>query len=375
MTWPSSWLLGPFEAHRTEGEGPAPRLDVFQVLDVAGLREIGGLPSAGGGFWKPSDESGKWTQALLPTLARETYDRTIDGAYFTSLLGWGETDLGIVTGNNKFFTLTRAEVDRLRLSPAELRPVPPSGSQHVRSLAFTPASFEELEKAGHRVFLFYPNETRPSAAALRYIRLGEQQGVHEAFKCASRTPWWRVPGIRVPDLYLTYLNRDAPRFVANDARATHLNSIHGITLKPEHRRLGVELLPLAMLNSVTLLSAELVGRSYGGGVLKVEPKEADRLAAPSPRVLEAAGGCLRLLRSRIMKDPPRYSLIEIVTAVDEILAPCIGLDLNGLSILARARTRMAARRTARERPAAAGVMDESKAIHGRRGPPKGVATR
>ncbi len=36
----------------------------------------------------------------------------------------------------------------------------------------------------------------------------------------------------------------------------------------------MELLPLAFLNSATLFSAEMVGRSYGGGVLKLEPKEA-----------------------------------------------------------------------------------------------------
>ena len=35
-----------------------------------------------------------------------------------------------------------------------------------------------------------------------------------------------------------------------------------------------------MLNSVTKLGAELVGRSYGGGILKVEPKEAGSQPAP-----------------------------------------------------------------------------------------------
>jgi len=40
------------------------------------------------------------------------------------------------------------------------------------------------------------------------------------------------------------------------------------------------------LSSATLLSAEIQGRSYGGGVLKMEPREALRLQVPelSPRV-------------------------------------------------------------------------------------------
>jgi len=37
-----------------------------------------------------------------------------------------------------------------------------------------------------------------------------------------------------------------------------------------------------MTASATLLSAEIEGRSYGGGVLKLETKEAERLLVPDP---------------------------------------------------------------------------------------------
>jgi adenine-specific DNA-methyltransferase len=35
-----------------------------------------------------------------------------------------------------------------------------------------------------------------------------------------------------------------------------------------------------MASSITLLSAEIEGRAYGGGVLKLETKEAERLLVP-----------------------------------------------------------------------------------------------
>jgi hypothetical protein len=41
-----------------------------------------------------------------------------------------------------------------------------------------------------------------------------------------------------------------------------------------------ELLTLAFYSSLTLLSLEIEGRSYGGGILKVEPRELKRVLVP-----------------------------------------------------------------------------------------------
>src|SRR5262249_25247826 len=162
-----------------------------------------------------------------------------------------------------------------------------------------------------------PETDRPSRAARMYIALGESKGIHKAYKCAIRSPWWRVPAVGIPDLFLTYMNQDAPRLVRNQAGAMYLNSIHGVTLKRSHRALGADLLPLVMLNSVTMLGAELVGRSYGGGILKVEPKEADHLPVPAPAVLEVAGAMLRRLREQLARNLRSSQLEAVIQAVDE----------------------------------------------------------
>ena len=93
-----------------------------------------------------------------------------------------------------------------------------------------------------------------------------------AYKCRVRRPWWRVPLVPPADLLLTYMNADTPRVSTNRAGVRHLNSVHGIYLRPGVRRLGADLLPLACLNSFTLLGAETVSRAYGGGISRSSPE-------------------------------------------------------------------------------------------------------
>jgi hypothetical protein len=167
-----------------------------------------------------------------------------------------------------------------------------------------------------------------------------------------RAPWWRVPIVRVPDLFLTYMDHDRPRLVTNAARVRHLNSLYGVALAPAARRLGRDLLPLASLNSATLLGAEMVGRSYGGGLLKLEPNEADRLPVPAPAVVRAAAAALRGIRREVDAALVRGELARAVELVDRVLlVEGLGLAPGSLDPLREARELLFARRAARSRPA------------------------
>lgn len=56
--------------------------------------------------------------------------------------------------------------------------------------------------------------------------------------------------------------------------------MHGLVLAGESQRIERDVLALAATNSVTGLGAEFIGRAYGGGLLKLEPREAGRLPVP-----------------------------------------------------------------------------------------------
>jgi hypothetical protein len=144
------------------------------------------------------------------------------------------------------------------------------------------------------------------------------------------------------------MNADTPRLATNRAKAHHLNSVHGVYLRTDVRDIGLSLLPVASLNSVTLLGAEIVGRAYGGGMLKIEPREADRLPMPSPTLVKTHREALASLRPKVSAALRAGRMLDAVALVDDVLL-VNGLALSPLeqhSIRAD-RARLAARRAAR----------------------------
>lgn len=328
-----------------EGQGPT---DCIRVSQARNLDDLGEPPVS---HWRPTTPEGKWTPALLSTDVAEAYLELLRAEAFTQLDSWGGTDLGMVTGNNAYFCLSPQQASQLGLSKSELLAISPPGSRHLRGLTLTRRAWSELADAGKRVLLFAPR-IQPgeplSAAGRRYVAVGEAAGVQRAYKCRVRTPWWQVPTVRTPDLLLTYMNHDTPRLVTNEAKVAYLNSVHGVTLGSEHRKVGRDLLPIGVLNSLTLLGAELVGRSYGGGLLKIEPKEADLLPVPSPDVLREAGRSLRELRPQLAKHLRSADLDGAVALVDRVLlAEQLGLRRSEIRELRDARLALFARRVTR----------------------------
>lgn len=327
-----------------EGQGPAPHFEVYQARGTADLAAID--RSAWTGFTPEQDD--KWTPALLPASALEVYRTLTKGTGFTPMLTWGETYLGAVTGNNRYFTLTTGEVKAWGLRKRELLPISPPGSRHLRGLTFSDKAWESLRKDGSACYLFYPDPDAVSDAARSYIASGRARGIQLAYKCQARKPWWRVPVVPQADLLLTYMDHDRPRLTTNHANVFHLNSLYGVTLRPPHRQLGRDLLPIASLNSVSLLGGEMVGRAYGGGLLKLEPTEADHLPLPSVSLLQSTERELRALRPQLASALRQGQLAEAIKLVDRILlSGQLGLSHAAVQALRDARELLFSRRIAR----------------------------
>lgn len=322
-------------------QGPADHATIRQTKNAATLKTLGP-----GQSWTPVDPAAKWTSSLVAADAvRLLQTLTVTGRY-TNLETWGDTTLGMVTGNNKYFTLSPQRVAELGLGPDELLSLSPPGSSHLRGLSLSNAHLKKLGDEGNAIHLFYPSDP-PSAAAAAYIEDGHRTGVDTAYKCRVRKTWYRVPLVSPADLLLTCMNADTPRITENAAKARHLNSVHGVYLHDAHKDLGRELLPVASLNSITLLHAEMVGRAYGGGILKIEPKEADVWAMPSPSLVAARAVKLSEAKRAVAKLLDRGRLLDAVEIVDQVLLGDDEVSATQIAVVRHARAELTNRRNLR----------------------------
>jgi adenine-specific DNA-methyltransferase len=298
-----------------EGAGPTKHFEVYPATSVACLSS---LRASRWREYEPQCDT-KWSSALLANAQNGNYQESLKRSNFCTLVDWGTTYLGAVTGNNDYFALRASEVDNNGLRENELRRISPPGSKHLRCNTFTTKAWEALARADTKCYLFFP-QGKPSKAAQEYIDKGARSGVPSAYKCSVREPWWKVPLVDVADLFLTYMDSERPRLVQNTACVDHLNSLYGIRLHNRSRSLK-KLLPIASLNSLTTLGAEMIGRSYGGGILKLEPREADRLPIPSPALVKSKSKQLLSIEPPAASMAAQGRLMEACSIVDKILFP------------------------------------------------------
>lgn len=331
------------------GEGRAGEIQLLSCatldeLDLAGMSRRADVGDEIGDV-APARE--KLLVQLLPREVQSLYRSLVAEESVERLGELADVGIGAVTGANDFFLLAANETEEL--AQELLRPAV-SKATHVRGARFCPEDFRTLAAAGRKMEMFVADSTTPGeliATAGSYIERGRQAGFHERYKCRVRDPWWAVPipKMGTPDLLLTYCANQFPRLVLNEARVIQTNTIHGVRLKDPA---GAPSLAASFYNSLTLLSAELVGRSYGGGVLKLEPTEAEALAIP-PRPLGAAD----TLES--VDELVRAGNIEnLMGEVDRlVLSEGLGLSEPEISALRSGGERLRARRKARgKRPSA-----------------------
>lgn len=224
----------------------------------------------------------KWTQYYLSSRELGLIRELERSPTLTTLGDLGEVDVGIVTGRNDFFILSSDDAHNLQLRQHCLSIV--GRSSQIPGLVLRDEEWRELARTNSRCLLLQlGNVNRPdlSPAALQYVKYGETKGYHEGFKCRIRQPkWWNVPSIAVSDAFLLRQIHDGPKIVLNKAQALCTDTIHRVYVRP-----GVDpgWLAAASMNSLTFAFSEIRGRSYGGGVLELEPNEANRLPFPPPQ--------------------------------------------------------------------------------------------
>ncbi|WP_347039115.1 N-6 DNA methylase [Glutamicibacter halophytocola] len=158
-------------------QGPSGHFQPHQFRNAQDLAQLGS-----GTRHEPRRAADRWTGSLVGLEAQGILAAASAQGHFATLKSWGETSLGAVTGNNKWFTFSSDEIHELGLPEADLIRISPPGSRHLRGL--------ELDQPG------WEQSAGPWSGDLSVQALGrtERRG---RTSCGQRRAVQRGPGLQV----------------------------------------------------------------------------------------------------------------------------------------------------------------------------------
>lgn len=228
-----------------------------------------------------SHRTNGWRQSLLSPTTRSALDEIASLPGVGRLGTFARIRIGTVTGANRYFVLSAKDLLAAELPKSVLKWVLDGGSR-LRGLDVTVHDLERALLDGQRVKIFLPKARLLSKGARVYVESPQGQAAAKAAHCRRRKPWYVINDVEVPDAVLTYVNHRAPRLVLNAAGALCTNALHRLWWMGPRSCADQRLIALSFVSSLTGLSAELYGRSYGGGILKLEIAETASLYVAIP---------------------------------------------------------------------------------------------
>jgi adenine-specific DNA-methyltransferase len=231
-----------------------------------------------------------------------------------------DVDVGIVTGLNSFFVLTNEQREHYQLqsytSPIVGR------STHLKGAVFSNADWKVSVNKNAQAYLFTPPALPMNALhenVQRYIASGESEGANKGYKCRIRKQWYIVPSVWTPDAFMLRQIHHYPKIILNSASATCTDTIHRVRMR---NGVTTRTATAAFLNSLTFAFSETAGRSYGGGVLELEPNEAEKIPMP----LVGADQLDLDEIDRLLRKDDIYGVLQITDEV--LLQRGLGLSVN-----------------------------------------------
>lgn len=293
-----------------------------------------------------ADETARtWTRYLLSPQQVSALEHATRLAQVAPLRDVASFTVSTVTGANDYFCASSEEVAAYGLEEWATPLLP--RTRHAPGLDFSLQEHDSLAATNVNAWLVHFAADKPDPRgrtnAARFIQSGEEQGLDKRYKCRIREPWFRVPVVKPGSLMLAKRSHGYPRVVLNSASVVTTDTIYR-----GHTVAGSPLSPrdvaTSFHNSLTLLTAEIEGRSFGGGVLELVPSEVGRLSIPVAPGIGAHFEKLDAL-ARSVASPEDHSVVDATDSLLTFQVP--GMDGELMASLRASRLELLVRRTNR----------------------------
>jgi len=196
---------------------------------------------------------------------------------------------GVATGANQFFFLTDEQVQQLDI-PEQYFVRAIGRTRDVATEEITQETIDILRRKGRPTLLLSlngePFENYPEKLK-QYLRDGEKLGLPQRPLISQRKPWYKTEIRSMPPFLFAYLGRRNVRFIRNTAKIIPLTGFLCVYPKSEEKGFNERLWKI-LKHPDTISNLSLIGKSYGDGAVKVEPRSLEKLPIPD-RVIEESG--------------------------------------------------------------------------------------
>jgi hypothetical protein len=182
--------------------------------------------------------------------------------------------IGAVTGCNAVFLLTEEERTALGISLEDVT-LTVSRARHVEGITITREDLIRLSRDGQKTWLLTPSaiEERGTPVRKRLATITKYQRRSTCWM-NKRRPWWQVEtGLNCHGVF-TYMNENGPRLALTAPKIVCTNTLHRVVFSPTVSEIDKVVASLTFISTFGQLAGEVIGRVYGGGVLKFELTEA-----------------------------------------------------------------------------------------------------
>ena len=205
---------------------------------------------------------------------RELYESAKNAKSSFGLGEIAKVGIGYVTGANDFFHLRPSDAAAAGIPDRWLHTAVRNGRVLTTGVLNQRTVRKWLDNDEAVLLLRLQSEQRLSRAVRDYLASPAGISASKTYKCRNRHPWFVVPDVKVPHAFLSVMSGNKPSLAWNRAGCVATNSVHTVQLTGAASPRAIR---DAWNGQLTSLSCEIEGHQLGGGMLKLEPREASRL--------------------------------------------------------------------------------------------------